>query len=38
MTIPADRREDLYRDVRPSTETDPVVLELFRASLPWVLS
>lgn len=38
MTVPADRREELYPDVRPTTEADPVVLELFRASLPWVLS
>ncbi|MCP9491450.1 MAG: methyltransferase domain-containing protein [Solirubrobacteraceae bacterium MAG38_C4-C5] len=38
MVVPADRREELYPDVRPSTEADPVVLELFRQSLPWVLS
>ncbi len=38
MAIPADRREELYPDVRPNTEADPVVLELFRQSLPWVLS
>ena len=36
--IPPDRREQLYPEVRPTTEADPVVLELFRASLPWVLS
>ncbi|HEV2770728.1 MAG TPA: methyltransferase domain-containing protein [Solirubrobacteraceae bacterium] len=36
--IPADRREDLYPDVRPTTDADPVVLGLFRDSLPWVLS
>lgn len=36
--IPADRREELYPDVRPTTDADPVVLELFRDSLPWVLS
>jgi spermidine synthase len=38
MTIPADRREELYPDVRPTTEADPVIGELFSASLPWVLS
>lgn len=36
--IPADRREELYPEVRPTTEADPVVVELFRQSLPWVLS
>ncbi|MDQ3768198.1 MAG: hypothetical protein M3370_01790 [Actinomycetota bacterium] len=36
--IPADRREELHPDVRPTTEADPVVLELFHESLPWVLS
>jgi spermidine synthase len=38
MVIPADRREALYPDVRPTTEADPVIGELFSASLPWVLS
>ena len=38
MVIPADRREELYPEVRPTTEADPVVLDLFRQSLPWVLS
>lgn len=36
--IPADRREELYPDVRLTTEADSVVLDLFHASLPWVLS
>jgi len=36
--IPVDRREELYPDVPPTTDADPVVLELFRDSLPWVLS